>query len=82
MFTSTWCVPCTRIGTRFKGFAEEFENIKMVKVEIDENSETTEAYGISAMPTFAFFKNKVEKVQRLFGANENKLQKRLQNLAS
>ena len=81
-FTATWCGPCQMIGPKFEKLAEKYSSIKFIKVDVDENSETSEAHGISAMPTFKFFKNGVETVSELVGANEAELDGRLQALAS
>ena len=53
--------------------------ITFIKVDVDENSETAEAQGISAMPTFKFFKDGQE-ASELVGASEQKLKEELQKL--
>merc|ERR1712141_207280 len=57
-FTAVWCGPCRMIGPKFEAFAEhgDFKGvIAFIKVDVDENGETAEAQGISAMPTFKFY---------------------------
>ena len=52
-FTATWCPPCQMIGPKFVALAEELgDAVVMVKVDVDENGETSEACGITCMPTF------------------------------
>lgn len=81
-FTATWCGPCKMIAPKFDKLAEKYSSIKFIKVDVDENSETAEAYGISAMPTFKFFKNGIEAERELVGADEAELDEKLQLLAS
>lgn len=71
-FTASWCGPCKMIGPKFVEFANEFKEMLFYKVDVDENSETAEAEGISAMPTFKFYKNGAE-IGDMMGADENKL---------
>ena len=35
----------------------EFSDVVFLKVDVDENEETSQEYSISAMPTFIFVKN-------------------------
>ena len=53
-FTATWCGPCKMIGPKFEEFSKEAANekVKFIKVDVDEASDVSEKYGISAMPTF------------------------------
>ncbi|XP_065647363.1 uncharacterized protein LOC100205970 isoform X3 [Hydra vulgaris] len=81
-FTATWCGPCKMIGPKFEKLAEKYSSIKFIKVDVDENSETSEAHGIAAMPTFKFFRNGSEGVSELVGASETELDAKLQALAS
>ena len=71
-FTATWCGPCQRIGPKFVEMAGEFTDCVFVKVDVDQNEETSAACGIQCMPTFQFYKNGT-KVAEVTGADENKL---------
>ena len=71
-FTASWCGPCQMIGPKFAAMSEEFTDVIFLKVDVDENTETAEAYDVQAMPTFKFFKNgKV--IAEVVGSNEAKL---------
>jgi len=67
-FTATWCGPCQRIAPDFAKLAEENPDCVFIKVDVDENEDTAQACGISAMPTFHFYKNN-NKVDEMMGAN-------------
>ena len=71
-FTASWCGPCRMIGPKFAKLSEEHPDVKFVKVDVDKNSETSEACHISAMPTFHTYK-KGEKLGEIVGASEQKL---------
>merc|ERR1712139_357843 len=71
-FTATWCGPCQRIAPVFVKLAEEMPDVVFVKVDVDENDETAADCGISAMPTFQFYKGKAN-VHEFSGASEEKI---------
>ena len=65
-FTASWCPPCQMIAPKFAELAETVKDYAvLVKVDVDENGETSQAAGISCMPTFQFYKggNKVHEIQ-------------------
>ena len=71
-FFATWCGPCIMIAPKLEEMSQKLSNVVFLKVDVDENGETAEKYGIEAMPTFIFFKSG-QKVDQLTGANEMKL---------
>ena len=80
-FTATWCPPCRRIGPVFEAMSEDSENsdVVFIKVDVDDNSETSEACGISCMPTFQFYKS-AGKVGEFSGADEEQLKEKVAGL--
>ena len=72
-FTATWCGPCKMIAPIFKELSEEHSSkAQFIKVDVDDNPEAAQKYGVSAMPTFVFIKGG-EVVDRLMGANSDRL---------
>jgi len=80
-FTATWCGPCKRIGPVFEKLAEEYPDIKFFKVDVDKNGEVSELEGISAMPTFKFYKDGKVLDFVLQGASEGQLKTDIKKLA-
>lgn len=57
-FWATWCGPCKMIAPELEELAKEQEGkIKVGKVNVDEESELTEKFGISSIPTLMLFKD-------------------------
>ena len=67
-FYSDSCVPCKRLSPVLFALEEEYaEKLKIVKININFDSELAEKYEGQAAPTLVFFKNG-EEVSRLRGA--------------
>ncbi|KZC05551.1 PREDICTED: thioredoxin-like protein 1 [Dufourea novaeangliae] len=56
-FTATWCGPCQRIAPVFEQLSGKYPNAIFLKVDVDKCEETAAAQGVSAMPTFIFYRN-------------------------
>ncbi|XP_075988442.1 thioredoxin-like [Anticarsia gemmatalis] len=67
-FTATWCPPCQRIAPIFEQLPAKFPRAVFLKVDVDRCAETASAQGISAMPTFIFYRNRT-RIDRLQGAD-------------
>ncbi len=59
-FFATWCGPCKMLGPVLEEVAEENDDVKIVKVDIDENMELAQQFGIMSVPTLVIFKNAQE----------------------
>lgn len=66
-FYATWCGPCRMIAPILEQIASERDDIKIVKVNVDEEGELAAQYGIMSIPTLLVFKNG-EVTQRSMGA--------------
>ncbi len=67
-FYSDSCVPCKRPSPVLFALEQEYaEKFKIVKININFDSELAEKYEVQAVPTLVFFKNG-EEVSRLRGA--------------
>lgn len=56
-FTATWCNPCQRIAPVFEQLSVKYPNAVFLKVDVDKCAETAAMEGVSAMPTFIFYRN-------------------------
>jgi thioredoxin 1 len=67
-FWAVWCAPCRAIAPIVEQMAAEYSGkLKVVKLDVDENSETSIRYGVMNIPTLLLFKDgKV--VERIVGA--------------
>ena len=57
-FYADWCGPCKMMSSVIDKIAEEVgENVKVGKVNTDENMTLAEKFGIMSIPTIIIFKN-------------------------
>ena len=57
-FWATWCGPCKMIAPTVEEIAEEYEGkIKVGKVNVDEEPDLTQSFGISSIPTLVLMKD-------------------------
>lgn len=69
-FWATWCGPCRMIAPIVSQLATKYEGkVKVGKVDVDENPEVAESFGISSIPTMIIFKGGEAVAQRVGGAN-------------
>ena len=68
-FWAPWCAPCRMVAPTLEEVAEDFSGrAKVVKVNVDDNNQTRDKYGIQGIPTLLLFKDGEIKEQ-LVGAN-------------
>ena len=67
-FWAEWCQPCRKVSPVLEEIANEMgDRVRIVKVNIDENPETTRAYRVMSVPTLTIFKGG-QPVQSVAGA--------------
>lgn len=54
-FWASWCGPCKQVSPIVDQIASERNDIKFVKINIDENPELVAKLGITSVPTFALY---------------------------
>ena len=66
-FYADWCGPCKIMSPVIDEIAAERADVKVGKLNIDEEMEVAQKYGVMSIPTFIVFKNG-EAVQKDMGA--------------
>ncbi len=56
-FFATWCGPCKMLGPVFEELSTEINDIKFVKVDIDEHEDLCRKYKVMSVPTLIVFDN-------------------------
>ena len=67
-FWAEWCGPCKMIAPHVEAIAAEYDDqIKVVRLDIDENPTVASQYSILSIPTLVLFKFG-QPVERIIGA--------------
>lgn len=56
-FYATWCGPCKMLSPVLDEFSEKHPDIKIVKVDVDEETPLAIKFGVASIPTLILFKN-------------------------
>ena len=57
-FWAPWCGPCKVVGPIVEEIAKEYQGkVKVGKMNVDENQDTSATFGIMSIPTIMLFKN-------------------------
>ncbi|MCR5150680.1 MAG: thioredoxin [Clostridiales bacterium] len=55
-FFATWCGPCTMLAPVIAEIAQERDDIKVCKVDVDEEPALANMFGVQNIPTLVYFK--------------------------
>lgn len=66
-FYADWCYPCRMLAPTLEKIAKENDDVKIVKVNVDENEKLAIEYGATSIPLLVAIENGQEK-DRLVGA--------------
>lgn len=77
-FFAPWCGPCKILEPIIKELADEYKNkeIKIFKINIDENKEIADKYNIMSIPTIVLFKDG-KKINQVIGLQAKEVLKEL-----
>ena len=74
-FWATWCAPCRAIAPTLEELATQYKGqIKIAKVDVDENPAIAEQFGIRSIPTLVMFKGGKVVEQLVGAASRSKLE--------
>ena len=67
-FWAPWCGPCRMIAPVTEKLSEEYaDRVKFCKLNVDENPEMAQKYGVMSIPLLLFFKDS-QQVDSVLGA--------------
>ena len=55
-FWAPWCGPCRVVGPVLEEIAQEREDLRIVKLNVDDNQQTAAQYEVLSIPTMILFK--------------------------
>ena len=56
-FWASWCVPCKMLAPTLQQLADELPDLKVCKVNVEEEMELAQQYQVTSIPTLICFKN-------------------------
>ena len=56
-FWASWCGPCMMQGPVLDEIAEEYDSIKVGKINVDEEQALAVKFGVMSIPTLMYFKD-------------------------
>ena len=56
-FFASWCGPCKMLSPVIESFANEFPQYKVCKINVDEEPELAQKYGVMSIPTLIVIKD-------------------------
>jgi thioredoxin 1 len=56
-FWAPWCGPCRRVSPILAEINDERDDLRVVKLNVDENQNTSVKYEVLSIPTMILFKN-------------------------
>lgn len=65
-FWATWCMPCRMLSPILDEIAEETDEFKICKINVDEEGDLAMQYKVMSIPTLVVMKNG-EEVERSLG---------------
>ena len=72
-FFATWCGPCKMLSPVLEEVAKENEELKVLKIDVDEVGPLAARFGIQAIPTLILFRDGERVAVKMGYQNKNQL---------
>ncbi len=69
-FWATWCGPCKMIAPILDEISVERSDVKIVKIDVDENQALAQKFGIRSIPTLYLMKNGKVEATKIGGSSK------------
>jgi thioredoxin 1 len=80
-FWAPWCGPCRIVGPILEEIAVDNEGkVKVAKVNVDENPELAQRFGVRGIPTMMFFKGGDAVGQMVGAASKERIQETIDSI--
>ncbi len=56
-FFATWCGPCRMVGPVLEEIAQENQQIKVAKIDVDQEPELAQKFGVTSIPLLVVMKD-------------------------
>ena len=76
-FWADWCGPCHSVAPVLDQIVEEHSDLRLVKVNIDEEQELARRYGVMSIPTMILFEGGEPKAAAMGAQPKSMLEKNL-----
>ena len=70
-FTAAWCPPCRAMNPILDEIAADRDDLRIVKLDVDDNQAVAAQYSVLSMPTFMLFQDG-RPIQTLVGSRPRK----------
>lgn len=79
-FFATWCGPCKMLSPVIENVESLIQNVKFIKVDIDQFNDLASQYKIQSVPTLVFLKNGQEVMKSIGYLDEDALIEKIKSL--
>src|SRR6476619_6018112 len=76
-FWAEWCGPCHAVAPVLDRIADEHDDVKIVKVNVDHEQGLAQKYGVSSIPLMVLFENGEPQAQALGALPKSALERAL-----
>ncbi len=77
-FWAPWCGPCRIVAPHLEELNNEREDLRVVKLNVDDNPQTAAQYGVMSIPTLILFKGGQEAKKIIGALPKNRLEQELE----